>query len=56
MLGGEKDSEKVGVDGKIITESDETPKVNGFGFVATPQIHPGECSKLMYQYHMYIHH
>ncbi len=46
-VGGKKDKEKVGVDGKMMAES-ETPKVNGFGFVATPQIHPGECSKLMY--------
>ncbi len=38
---GGKDNEKVGVDGKMMAES-ETPKVNGFGFVATPQIHPGE--------------
>lgn len=32
--------DKVGVDGKVLAES-ETPRVNGYGFLATPQIHPG---------------
>ena len=33
--------EKVGVDGKLVVPSD-SPQVNGYGFMATPQIHPGE--------------
>ena len=39
--GGKRDAEKVGVDGKLAAES-ETPRVNGYSFEATPQIHPGE--------------
>ena len=35
-------SEKVGVDGNLLGPSD-SPKVGGYGFVATPQIHPGPC-------------
>ncbi len=38
--GGKNDREKVGVDGKLAAES-ETPRVNGYSFEATPQIHPG---------------
>lgn len=33
-------SDKVGVDGKTLVPG-ETPSVNGYKFVATPQIHPG---------------
>lgn len=33
---------KIGVDGKEIVRN-ETPKVNGFSFVATPSPRPGEC-------------
>lgn len=33
-------SDKIGVDGKTLTPG-ETPSVNGYKFVATPQIHPG---------------
>ncbi len=32
--------DKVGVDGKVLTV-DESPKVNGYGFLSTPQIKPG---------------
>jgi len=32
--------EKVGVDGLVVNSSD-APKVNGYGFVATPDIRPG---------------
>ena len=32
--------EKVGIDGKLILPS-ESPQVNGYGFMTTPQIHPG---------------
>ena len=32
--------EKIGIDGKQLGVS-ESPKVQGYGFVATPQIHPG---------------
>ena len=32
--------EKIGIDGKQLRVS-ESPKVQGYGFVATPQIHPG---------------
>ena len=40
--GGSKGkSDKIGVDGKMLGPS-ETPNVNGYGFVATPQIHPGK--------------
>lgn len=38
--GGKKDTEKVGVDGKLAAES-ETPRVNGYSFEATPRIQPG---------------
>ena len=34
-------SDKIGVDGKTLVPN-ETPSVNGYKFVATPQIHPGE--------------
>ena len=44
--GSKKNNDKVGVDGKILSES-ETPRVKGYGFVATPQIHPGEYN-IMY--------
>lgn len=33
-------SDKIGVDGKTLVPG-ETPSVNGYKFVATPQIHPG---------------
>ena len=33
-------SDKIGVDGKTLTPG-ETPSVDGYKFVATPQIHPG---------------
>ena len=39
--GSKKSNDKVGVDGKVLSESD-TPRVNGYGFIATPQIHPGK--------------
>lgn len=32
--------DKIGIDGKIAS-GEESPKVNGYGFVATPIIHPG---------------
>lgn len=32
--------EKVGIDGKLVLPS-ESPQVNGYGFMTTPQIHPG---------------
>ena len=35
--------DKVGVDGKLLGPA-ESPKVDGYGFVATPQIHPGKVS------------
>ena len=42
--------DKVGVDGK--TTSTDTPEVNGYGFLSTPQIQPGthmlQCSLLSY--------
>lgn len=43
MVGGpsKSKSEKIGVDGKTLAPG-ETPSVNGYKFVATPQIHPGE--------------
>ncbi len=45
MLGAAKD--KVGVDGRVLLPG-ESPQVNGYGFVATPQIHPGvDASPLM---------
>ena len=34
-------SEKIGVDGKTLAPG-ETPSVNGYDFIFTPQIHPGE--------------
>ena len=34
-------SDKIGVDGKTLVPG-ETPSVNGYKFVATPQIHPGK--------------
>ena len=37
----ELSKEKIGVDGRALGEG-ESPSVNGYGFVATPQIHPGE--------------
>ena len=33
--------DKVGVDGKLVIPS-ESPQVNGYGFLTTPQIHPGK--------------
>lgn len=38
--GGGATKDKVGIDGKILGPA-ESPQVNGYGFVATPQIHPG---------------
>ena len=38
-------SDKIGVDGKTLVPT-ETPSVNGYKFVATPQIHPGELTEL----------
>lgn len=38
---GSKD--KVGIDGKVLDPS-SSPQVNGYGFVATPQIQPGTCT------------
>ena len=32
--------DKIGVDGKIVSD-DKSPKVNGYGFIATPRIVPG---------------
>lgn len=32
--------EKVGVDGKVLSV-EESPKINGYGFLSTPQIQPG---------------
>ena len=40
--GSKSSNDKVGVDGRVLADS-VTPKVNGYGFVATPQIHPGKC-------------
>ena len=34
-------NDKIGIDGKTFGPA-ESPKVNGYGFVATPQIHPGK--------------
>lgn len=34
-------SEKIGVDGKMLATG-ETPSINGYDFVFTPQIHPGK--------------
>lgn len=34
--------DKVGVDGKVVAV-DESPKVNGYGFLSTPLIKPGLC-------------
>ena len=41
---GQSANDKIGVDGKTFGPAD-TPQVNGYGFVATPQIHPGECHR-----------
>ena len=41
--GYKSSNDKVGVDGRVLAES-ATPKVNGYGFVATPQIHPGKSA------------
>ena len=38
---GQGSNDKIGIDGKTFGPA-ESPKVNGYGFVATPQIHPGE--------------
>ena len=38
--GGKRNRDKVGVDGKVLDPSD-SPQINGYGFVATPQIQPG---------------
>lgn len=39
--GSKTKSDKIGVDGKTLAPG-ETPSVNGYKFVATPQIHPGK--------------
>ena len=39
--GEKKSKDKVGVDGKVLDPS-ASPQVNGYGFVATPQIQPGQ--------------
>lgn len=39
----ELSKEKIGVDGKALGDG-ESPAVNGYGFVTTPQIHPGKDS------------
>ena len=41
----ELSKEKIGVDGRALGEG-ESPSVNGYGFVATPQIHPGKVGGL----------
>ena len=38
--------EKVGVDGKVLAV-DESPKVNGYGFLSTPQIKPGNTYSIV---------
>ena len=38
--GGMRNRDKVGVDGKVLDPT-ASPQVNGYGFVATPQIQPG---------------
>lgn len=38
---GQSANDKIGIDGKTFGPA-ESPQVNGYGFVATPQIHPGE--------------
>ena len=38
---GQAAKDKVGVDGKLVVPS-ESPQVNGYGFMTTPQIHPGK--------------
>ena len=43
-------SEKIGVDGKMLAPGD-TPSVNGYKFVATPQIHPGKLNVVYEIYH-----
>ena len=40
----ESAKEKVGIDGKALHVND-SPQVNGYGFVATPQIRPGERAR-----------
>lgn len=47
--GSKAKAEKIGVDGKTLGPN-ETPSVNGYGFVATPQIHPGTCM-FVFDYH-----
>ena len=42
----ESAKEKVGIDGKAVHSSD-SPQVNGYGFVATPQIRPGTRIKVI---------
>ena len=42
----ESAKEKVGIDGKAVHASD-SPQVNGYGFVATPQIRPGKRIKII---------
>lgn len=39
----ELSKEKIGVDGKALGDG-ESPAVNGYGFITTPQIHPGKDS------------
>ena len=34
--------EKIGVDGRPLADETESPQVNGYGFEATPHIHPGD--------------
>lgn len=48
---GKTSKDKVGIDGKVLDPS-SSPQVNGYGFVATPQIQPGMiCQSLaMYVY------
>lgn len=38
--GVRRNKDKVGVDGKVLDPSN-SPQINGYGFVATPQIQPG---------------
>ena len=46
--GGGAAKDKVGIDGKILGPAD-SPQVNGYGFLATPQIHPGKCTNAVTQ-------
>lgn len=51
---GKGSKDKVGVDGKILDPSC-SPQVNGYGFVATPQIQPGTCVVTCYIYVCVLH-